>query len=274
MTDLFTNAVTAIPVPCGLDARILTACRAEATTAKRSRGQLMPALAACVAMVVAVMAINPFINHYIQETTPDGAASDGATSTPSGDSSLITPPTTAPSGTTSGDNATYQAYFGLFDEMTVTELDAYFGRAVLPTWLPADLQLLDNGEKHGIYRRDENYIVEHPESWQFMLRYNHVRDEEIVRDVNRFFYQGDGGRNLSLEVATPPCPRTYIGDANRFKEALVLNGIAVKLAYYNDIGGDAGYAYSAMFTVDDTEYYLSGWNIPRAEFLKIIESVI
>ncbi len=292
MTDLFNHAANAIPVPRGLETHILAACRAAATPVKKPRLRLMPALAAVAAVVVAVVAVNPLVNHYIQETTPDATPSVGAPSNPSGNTSLIVTPPTAnpsdapttvkpstvtttalPSGTTA-DDPTKLIYYGIFEEMTLAELDAYFGRVVLPMWVPDDLQPTDNGERHGIYRRDDQFIAENPAGWAWLLKSNHTRDEDIVRDVNRFFYLGDNGRNLSVEVATAPLPSGIIGDPNRFKETVTVDGIAVKLAFYNDTVGGAGYACSAMFTVDEVDYYLSGWNIPRAEFLKIAESII
>ncbi len=290
MVNRLRSAAMAISVPIGLENRILVTCRTEA--AHRNPLRFIPALAACAAVVVAVVAINPLINHYIQETTPDAAPSVGAPSNPSGDASLIVTPPTAdpsdapttakpstvpttalPSGTTA-DGSTKLIYYGIFEEMSVAELEAYFGRAVLPAWVPDDLQPTDNGERHGIYRRDDQFIAENPAGWAWLLKGNHTRDEDIVRDVNRFYYRGDNGRNLSVEIATPPCPRTYIGDPNRFKETVSVNGVSMKLAFYIDEGGSSGYAYSAMFAVDGVEYYLNGWNIPREEFLRIVKSLL
>ncbi len=300
MTDKLSAAFAAIPVPEELEQQMLTACRAAARPAKPPL-RVLPAVAvpaACALVLLVALLATKQLPGLIdgkgdlptgeESAIPGGAPVNTTTATavqvPGTTLSTGTVPTT-PSPPASdhgffepaGDKTIVDRVFsGKFEEMTLEQLEAYYGRRALPQWVPADLSPENTPRPLGICHRDEDYIARMPEYWQSLVERGTVKDEEIVFDTNNFHFYGQGQRSLHIEVGKSPRTSLHLGDPNRFKETLTLQGITVKLAFYDDrpYVADGSYCHSAILTVEGVDYHLAGWDIPREEFLQIVESLL
>jgi len=165
---------------------------------------------------------------------------------------------------------------GDYISMTLSQLAGHFGRRLQPAWLPEDLELVTFSSGYGVWYRNEEKMQNLTDWEKKQFENGTWRDAEVIYDQNGIHYHGEGARTLNVSVSTAPYPRNMLGDLTRFDEAVTVAGTAVKLAYYDDsaYGADAQYAYSALFVVEDVEFYLNSWNIPREEFLKILESLL
>ncbi len=165
---------------------------------------------------------------------------------------------------------------GDYVSMNLSQLAGHFGRRLQPAWLPEDLELVTFSSGYGVWYRNEEKMQNLTDWEKKQFENGTWRDEEVIYDQNGIHYHGEGARTLNVSVSTAPYPRNMLGDLNRFDEAVTVAGAAVKLAYYDDsvYTGNGQYCYSALFVVGDVEFYLSAWNIPREEFLKILESLL
>ena len=162
-----------------------------------------------------------------------------------------------------------------FQEMTVAELEAYYGQKVIPAWLPEGLELrLDPDKRLGVCRKDEALIAENQAIWNNLLGDGIARDAEVVYDHNQLRWGDfiDGRRELLVHVATAPYPRYRLGDMTRFDDPITVAGTTVMAAYFED-SADC-WCWSVLLAMGNTEYYIEGWNITETEFVKMLESLI
>lgn len=163
----------------------------------------------------------------------------------------------------------------IFQEMTVAELEAYYGQKVIPAWLPEGLELrLDPDKRLGVCRKDEALIAENQAIWNNLLGDGIARDAEVVYDHNQLRWCDfiDGRRELLVHVATAPYPRYRLGDTTRFDDPITVAGTTVMAAYFED-SADC-WCWSVLLAKGDTEYYIEGWNITETEFVQMLESLI
>ncbi len=291
------EACGAISVPAGLERQILTACHTPPHKQPiKPALRLLPAAVAAVACAGVLLVglfstgklpgfTGPVGPLPVKGTTGQTAQTTTATEATTGQTAQTATATEATTGQTAQTtarpdilyptDATMQYFCGILEEMSVEQLEAHFGRPVRPRFLPADLQEASNASL-GVYRRAEEIIEKNPTWWKNMVAKGYVRDEEIVSDCNTLHYAGEGERNLTVKVSTAPYPRAWMGDLSRFKETVAVKDITVKLAYYDNTShaGTENYSYTAYFTVGTVDYILTAWNIPRQEFLQIVESLI
>lgn len=162
-----------------------------------------------------------------------------------------------------------------FQEMTVEELETYYGQKAAPTWLPEGLELrLDPSLPLGIYRRNDSLIAVNETTWKRLLGSGMVRDAEVVYDCNRLRWCDfiDGRRELTVSIASAPYPRYQLGDMNRFDDPIIVGGTTLQAAYFEDSA--SCWCWSVLVVKGDVEYYVQGWNITEAEFIQILESLI
>lgn len=162
-----------------------------------------------------------------------------------------------------------------FQEMTVAELEAYYGQKVIPAWLPEGLELrLDPDKRLGVCRKDAALIAENRDVWNNLLTSGIARDAEVVYDHNQLRWCDfiDGRRELLVHVATAPYPRYRLGDTTRFDDPITVGGTTVMAAYFED-SVDC-WCWSVLVTKDDTAYYIEGWNITETIFVKTLESLL
>lgn len=311
MHELFKDTAAAIPVPAGLEERLLTVCRGAMPAppvARKPIIRLLPAaaaLVACGAVLAVSLATTGHLPGFGVQPPEEGPSIVGTI--PGGVSLTVTQTTQSAAPSTTAQGATTQThkspcnthvsfsqktsaptamggdsiidrrqYFGIFEEMTVPQLTAHFGRRILPDRLPQDMALAQEGHKNGIYRRDEAYCEKKPLVVKKMVDAGLMRDAAITHDANTFIYQGEGDRNLTVSLSTAPYPRVWLGDMSRFDEPLTVNGTAVKLAYYDDSAyvPKASWCYSALAQTGDVEFYVTAWNLTREEFLQILENLL
>lgn len=205
-------------------------------------------------------------------TTTGESASQGTT-TATGIVSLLTGTTGA--GTPALDKRI--SIVGRFQEMTLTELEAYYGHRVTPAWLPEDLEYrTDPGERLGIYHKDEEAIAKAQTAWDNLLNRGAVRDDAVIYDGNQFRWQSglDERRELTVHLTTAPYPRYKLGDLSRFKQRWDIAGATAQVAYYSDSPYSDLWCYSALMEVDTIEYYVTAWNLTEEEFTRVLESLI
>ena len=163
-----------------------------------------------------------------------------------------------------------------YETMTDTELEAYYGRRILPTYIPDGLErrLTDGGDR-GIFRRNEEKIRENPAVWSDVLKKGVAKDAPVVFDRTLVTYSDfiDGRRELTVGVSTAPYPRYNLGMA-RFDETLTVAGVTVNLRRYDDNPYSAEWNYTALAVVGEVEYLVDAWNIPEEEFLAILTSLL
>ena len=162
-----------------------------------------------------------------------------------------------------------------FQEMTVEELEAYYGQKAAPTWLPEGLVLrLDPSLPLGIYRRNDSLIAVNETTWNRLLGSDMVRDAEVVYDCNQLRMCDfiDGRRELTVGLSTAPYPRYKLGDMSRFDDPITVGGTTVQAAYFKD-SADC-WCWSVLIPKGDIEYYIEGWNITEDEFVQMLESLI
>ena len=162
-----------------------------------------------------------------------------------------------------------------FQEMTVAELEAYYGQKVIPAWLPEGLELrLDPDKRLGVCRKDEALIAENRDVWNNLLTSGIARDAQVVYDHNQLRWCDfiDGRREPLVHVTTAPYPLYRLGDTTRFDDPITVAGTTVMAAYFED-SADC-WCWSVLVTKDDTAYYIEGWNITETEFVKTLESLI
>lgn len=292
------KAFNALPVPPELEGNILAACRRAALTPGATPvARYVPAVAtaAACAAVLGVTLLSVGQQPGGLPTQPESSiapsaglvVSDTPTTLGKSTTTLPAPTTTQPPHSTTvsvsqptqpGDNAACQlAIIGRFEAMTEAQLTAYFGRRVLPTWLPEGLeQRKAINPTQGIYRRDEERMALYPNQWAYMLQLGTVRDAAVVYDLNTFTFVDwlDGDRSLSVSVSSAPYPRHLLGDMTRFDETRQVAGVTVKLAHYDDSPYTDQWCYSALAEVAGVEYYVSAWNITEEAFWGTLESLL
>lgn len=164
-----------------------------------------------------------------------------------------------------------------YETMTDAELEAYYGRRILPTDIPAGLErrITDGGDQ-GIFRRNEEKIRENPAVWSDLLKKEVVKDAPVVFDRTLVTYSDfvDGRRELTVGVSTVPYPRYNLGDLTRFDETLTVAGVTVQLHRYDDAPYSDQWCYTALAVVDGVEYLVDAWNLTEEEFLAILTSLL
>ncbi len=161
----------------------------------------------------------------------------------------------------------------VFREMTITELEDYYGQTVIPVWLPKGMeQRLDM--PLGVYKKDAALISENSSTWKNLLTSDIARDADVVYDCNQIRWTDfiDGRRELTVGICTAPYPRYKLGDITRFDDPIMVGNTEVMAAYFED-SADC-WCWSALFRQANVEYYVAGWNITKEEFVHILESLV
>ncbi|MDD3693638.1 MAG: hypothetical protein PHX02_07040 [Oscillospiraceae bacterium] len=161
--------------------------------------------------------------------------------------------------------------FGDFIPMTLDELEEYYGRKIIPSFIPQDLKLRPNNST-GICKRNEKT----PDYDDLHSIYKDImKDGEVYFDDNLIEYRNPAkGRELIIEVAKDRYPFNCIGDPTRFSKIIVCD-TEVQFAHYNDAPyGNSGDMYSALITLDSVGYYISSQRLTKDEFMKVLTSII
>ena len=187
------------------------------------------------------------------------------------------PATTVVSPTASGDpHYCKHAFPGDEECMTLSQLEVYFGRRIRPAWVPQDLKQQTLSIRYSVWHRNEEKMSHLSPYDKKQFEEGILRDASVIYDRNTILYRGKEDRELSVAMSTAPYPRNQLGDMSRFDETVTVAGVTAKLAYYDDsvYAGKTLYSYTALFTVDGIAFCVNGWNLPRQEFLDVVESII
>ncbi len=160
--------------------------------------------------------------------------------------------------------------FGDFIPMTLDELAEYYGRKIIPSFVPEDLILQQ--KEYGICKQNETT----PDYDDLHSIYKDImKDDEVYFDDNYIAYGNPAkGRELIIEVAKDRYPFNCIGDPTRFSKITVCD-TQVKFAHYNDAPyGSSGDMYSALITLDSVGYYIMSQKLTKDEFMKVLTSII
>lgn len=308
MTQL-QRAYETIELPVGLEQRLLNACLSRQSTKQAVRWMAPTvSVAACGAVLLVSLAASGSLDDWLTRVedwtvgpdellivSPDGQPAKTtkapANTTPEGPNTTTKPPltlsttpttahkpaTTVVSPTASGDpHYCKHAFPGDEECMTLSQLEAYFGRRIRPAWVPQDLKQQTLSIRYSVWHRNEEKMSHLSPYDKKQFEEGILRDASVIYDRNTILYRGKEDRELSVAMSTAPYPRNLLGDMTRFDETVTVAGVKARLAYYDDStwGGQAGYSYTVLFTVDGVEFSVNGWNLPRQEFLKVVESII
>ncbi len=292
MTTQFQKAYENITIPVDLEQRVLAACLGAKRPSPIRYWMPAASMAACGAVLLVSLAATGRLESSEELFTQPGINPPAGVTIPNNNSptTLSTSPTTAVKGDattvttqsilplSSSEELAYckRSLPGDEKTMTLAQLTAYFGRRIQPAWLPEDMEMLQTSYGYSVYYRNEEKMQNLTAWEQEQFKNGTWRDDEVIYDQNAILYRGEDGQELSVAMSTAPYPRNLLGDMRRFDEAITVAGVTAKLAYYDDStwGGQAGYSYTLLFTVDGVEFKVSAWNLPRSEFLKVAESII
>ena len=303
MDNRIKKAIDSLPIKSDLEDRIIARCKAETqessmthlnknTTSRIRRSRLIAMVAYSIILLCAIIALPNRINNSMDGKIPSTSnvitreTTNSVTSTlsesqpntvePSETQSKATFSTTStkketPSTQKSPTVQSSILALGDFIPMTFDELTGYYGRKIIPTFLPEDL-ILQKNDYLGICKRNDT--TPDYNDLQKTFYKGLLKEGDIIFDDNAIeFRSTDNDRELTIRVAKDRFPFNSIGDPTRFSK-INIHGIEVHIHHYSDALYSNSDMYTALAMVDDVGYHLFANNFTKDEFMKVLTTIL